>query len=383
MRRRLKLFCCIVVTLLAFITTAIVYDDMPSVSVTAVAEIAEPKPTLEPGEPVVLEESRDWTGISLVSVPVQIPDMTLTDGQKYPEPLVASDSKNLLIVASDPSAWNFDTIMVVSFSESLRETRVISFPRDLHIRYGQWVRDRLEAVQPGLIDQAGMAKINAAHAIGDKIAYKDGYGRFDKPYVDFLADLIEETCDIRVDDFFYVRNKGFRNIVDYFGGVTLTVPVFMNYDDPYQDLHIHLEKGRQHLNGDQAEQFVRFRQGFDEAGVFQNYGDLFRKQNQTAFVKAFIAQNLTLANLARIGPITEFVSGNLVTSLKDWNRIVDYGALAEAMVNEDWPVVAQELKLHDANEHGLSYVAFDEVIEDESTNPGTIENDPTGNEAEQ
>lgn len=364
MNARMKSVLCMAATVLIVIATLIVYDDMPrAVAAGPVAPAPSASASPVPGEAASTEAAQDWIGISLVSVPMQIPDMTLTDGQQYPKPLVAEDAKNILIVASDPSAWNFDTILVISFSESERQTRVISFPRDLHVRYGEWVRERLESVAPGLIDQAGMAKINAAHAIGDKISYKDGYGRFSKPYIDFLADLVEEVFDIRADDFLYVRNKGFRNIVDYFGGVTLSVPVHMQYDDPYQDLHILLNKGRQHLNGDQAEQFVRFRQGFDEAGVYHNYGDLFRKQNQTAFVKAFLTQNLTLANVAKIGPISEYVSQNVITSIREWDQIVDYGALAEAMVSEEWPVVAEELALREANEDGLSYVSFEGVEE--------------------
>ena len=39
----------------------------------------------------------------------------------------------------------------------------------------------------------------------------------------------------------------------------------MKYDDPVQDLHINLKKGNQHLNGEQAEQVVRYRSGYANA----------------------------------------------------------------------------------------------------------------------
>ena len=36
-------------------------------------------------------------------------------------------------------------------------------------------------------------------------------------------------------------------LVDAVGGVTFDVPLDMSYDDPTQDLHIHISKGFQHL----------------------------------------------------------------------------------------------------------------------------------------
>ncbi len=37
------------------------------------------------------------------------------------------------------------------------------------------------------------------------------------------------------------------------------VPIDMKYDDPTQDLHIDLKAGVQKLNGDKAEQLLRWR----------------------------------------------------------------------------------------------------------------------------
>ena len=50
-------------------------------------------------------------------------------------------------------------------------------------------------------------------------------------------------------------------IVDAMGGVWFDVPRKMDYEDPYQDLSIHLDKGYQLLNGEQAMGVVRFRDG--------------------------------------------------------------------------------------------------------------------------
>ena len=54
--------------------------------------------------------------------------------------------------------------------------------------------------------------------------------------------------------------NGFRNIIDAIGGVEFDVPIRMFYNDPEQNLHIDLQKGKQLLNGKKAEMLVRFRQ---------------------------------------------------------------------------------------------------------------------------
>ena len=124
-------------------------------------------------------------------------------------------------------------------------------------------------------------------------------GRFEALHR-FLCDIIKEIFGIHIDDYAYVKVQGVRNIVEYFGGVYINVPILMNYVDPVQNLDIYIEPGYQRLNGKQAEGFLRFRQGWNEHGVMINHGDIFRKKNQIAFMQAFIKQKVTLSNLARI-----------------------------------------------------------------------------------
>ncbi len=306
----------------------------------------EPSASREP-EPVFIEE-------------------TLTSGQHYVERLVAEDSTNLLICAPDPSAWNMDTIVIASISQHSGAVSLISLPRDVYIQYSDSLEESVDAAFPGLLDEPGMRKINAAHAIGDKLKYKAGAGRFDRPYIEFLADVIEEVFAIRVDDYVYLQTRGFRRIVDYFGGVTINVPIRMLYQDPFQDLSIDLQPGIQLLDGTQAENFVRFRQGYDDEGNFTNYGDLFRKENQSRFLKAFLQQHLTLRNLTRLSDISEFVGRNVITSVKGWERIVAYGALAEKAVADKYPIETVKLRMRDAHIDGLSYVVIETTAADEA-----------------
>ena len=83
---------------------------------------------------------------------------------------------------------------------------------------------------------------------------------------ELLADTVSEQLGIPVDFTVSVDLKGFEALVDAIGGVDFEVPVDMDYDDPYQDLHIHFSKGMQHLNGQEAMEVVRFRHNNDGSG---------------------------------------------------------------------------------------------------------------------
>ena len=81
----------------------------------------------------------------------------------------------------------------------------------------------------------------------------------------------------------------------------------MHYDDPYQDLHIHLNKGFQHFDGKMAEGVVRFR------ATYAN-GDEGRIEMQQAFLKAIFEQKLTPQYLARAPQIINEVYENVKTN---------------------------------------------------------------------
>ena len=58
-----------------------------------------------------------------------------------------------------------------------------------------------------------------------------------------------------------IDNQALIKLVDVVGGVDFYVPMDMKYDDPSQDLYINLKEGQQTLNGDKAEQLLRYRHG--------------------------------------------------------------------------------------------------------------------------
>ena len=136
---------------------------------------------------------------------------------------------------------------------------------------------------------------------------------------ELLMSQIENLLGVPVDFYVTVNLKGFIALVDQIDGEDIDIPINMDYDDPYQDLHIHFTKGPRHLNGQEAMEVVRFRHNNDGTG----YGteDIGRIVNQQAFLKAVAKQLLQIGNVKNIPALvdifytyvkTDLTTGNLV-----------------------------------------------------------------------
>ena len=128
-----------------------------------------------------------------------------------------------------------------------------------------------------------------------------------------LAETVRDQLGIPVDYTVSVDLQGFAALVNAIGGVDFEVPIDMNYDDPYQDLHIHFSAGMQHLTGEEALKVVRFRHNNDGSG----YGseDIGRMQTQQNFLKAVAQQTLTVGNLDKIDEFVKIFNSYVETDL--------------------------------------------------------------------
>ncbi|RYD07038.1 hypothetical protein N752_00215 [Desulforamulus aquiferis] len=92
---------------------------------------------------------------------------------------------------------------------------------------------------------------------------------------------VSDLVGVDIDNYVVTNVRGFRDIVDVIGGVTLDVEKRMYYYDPFDepDLRkIDLQPGVQKLDGNKALQYVRFRS--------DALGDVTRTERQQKFLKA-------------------------------------------------------------------------------------------------
>ena len=203
---------------------------------------------------------------------------------------------NFLLVGYDKAAGLTDVNMIAQFDVNTGKVSIVQLPRDTYARYNENGRYK---------------KINGAF----------GYFKRD---LEGLANYFEETLCIKIDFYASIDLAAFRNIVDIIGGVPMYVPRDMEYDDPEQDLYINLKKGFQTLNGEQAEQFVRFRKGYIQADIGRTNA---QKIFMTAFVKQFKAK-VSVSTLTQIG-------GQMLKYAKTNMTLNDFVYFAKAALSID------------------------------------------------
>ncbi|MCX7711391.1 MAG: LCP family protein [Clostridia bacterium] len=287
----------------------------------------EEKPMTKETEAIHLPQAAVTTGDALQE---DKSDKRVTACSSYSEKLVEEGSRNILILGEDARNKLYDTIGIVSVDSKNKKVAIIMLPRDMYVDYSKSVCDFLQA--QGKANEVGIYKLNATHYIGAIIGYN---GKFSSNSISFLAQVIKEKFSIEVDEYVKVNTDGFNQVVNLFGGVEVNVPYDMNYDDPTQDLSIHIAKGKQRLDGKRAEGFVRFRQGYKEDGT---RFDVDRKSNQLAFLNAFIKQHGTVANVDKVPRLLKTLDRNIKHSLDVGDVLLTYIGLSKDIINGKYSI---------------------------------------------
>ena len=183
---------------------------------------------------------------------------------------------NFVLLGKDVDSGNTDSIIVVSFDIPNRKVGMISIPRDTAV-------ERTWRKNP---------KINGAF-----------YGAGP----DVLKEEIEHTFGIPIDYYVLVDLEGFIALVDELGGVELDIPLDMNYDDPYQNLHIHFTKGVHKVDGQGAMEAVRYRHDNEDSPNYranQWYSDVQRGEMQRQLLTQLAKKVVSWNSVTRV---TEFI----------------------------------------------------------------------------
>lgn len=139
------------------------------------------------------------------------------------------------------------------------------------------------------------------------------------------VDAVNELTGLNLQYYAIVQTEALIELVDAIGPIEYYVPTDMNYDDTSQDLHIHFEEGLQEIDGQEAEELLRFRKNNDGTSFPSEYGDndIGRMRNQREFITAVIEQTVKLENITKLGSIIDIASRNLITNL-NFDVLKDY-----------------------------------------------------------
>ncbi|MBO0794955.1 MAG: LCP family protein [Ktedonobacteraceae bacterium] len=207
-------------------------------------------------------------------------------------------SWNILLLGSDnDQKFSFPAVltqvmMIVHIDTQDDSVSMVSIPRD------SWVA----------VPDAGMHKIDQAFLLG-----ASGGGGFEGG-VRLARATVEKAFGITIDRYAWVGLDGFAKVIDTLGGVDVDVThpiVDDNYpndtgagahpNDPYSFKRVYIAAGPQHLNGEEALEYVRSRHA-------DQIGDIGRTQRQQQVLEA-LKQKLTLSSIVN----------NLPTLIKDLN----------------------------------------------------------------
>lgn len=201
---------------------------------------------------------------------------------------------NFLLIGVDADGTRSDTIMLFCYDGYSNRINILSFPRDTIVETGGWKQ-----------------KLNAAIGVGIQKAKS---GKDQEPEEELIR-LIKKMSGLPIHYSLTVNFDGFKEIIDALGGVDFNVPYNMNYDDPAQDLHIHLKAGQQHLDGQAAHDFVRFRHNNDGSAPGEYVmGDEGRIYWQQEFMKELYRQKVNAQLFANLREIFEIIAKNVKTN---------------------------------------------------------------------
>lgn len=209
-----------------------------------------------------------------------------------------------------------DTMLLLRFDPAQGKLTVLSIPRDTQ----------------AYVEGHGLKKINEANSDGGPA---------------LAAETVSNLLDgVAIDRYVRVNVQGIEKLVDALGGVTVYVPKDMKYNDFSQHFYINLKAGKQHLDGEKAVQYLRFR--YDE------YGDIGRVQRQQTLMRAVIEQALKPQTLLKIPDILKVTQDHIDTNLT-LEELLALAGFASQTQRSDVQMLMLPGEFNGDGRHGVSY----------------------------
>ncbi len=257
------------------------------------------KPSTDPGEDLPFStDTADGPGadtqLGTPSTGDKTPETSGGETVAGPEYKERKDVFNFLLIGYDRAANLADVIMLMHYDVNAGKVAIMQLPRDTYFA-GDSNKPSLNVQFAAYYNRAFNAREKNPAAIAAE---------------KFAQDLEQNLC-INIHYTAVMDLDGFVDIVNAIDGVDLYIPYDMKYEDPEQNLYINFKKGQTHLNGKDAEKFVRFREGFIQA-------DIGRGNAQKLFLAAFIdkAKNsISITNVSLLSSLVSEIISNLTTDV--------------------------------------------------------------------
>lgn len=247
---------------------------------------------------------------------------------------------NILLIGVDEGGVRSDTIILASIDGYSDRVSLLSVPRDTRIEVNGSVQ-KINAVMAiaeanSTPSPSPIAEENSEPAQEpDDEATTPSTLSTTSGYEEVLIEEIKQITGLPIHYFITVDFDGFIDLVDALDGIDFNVPYDMDYDDPAQNLSIHLTAGQQHLDGKHAHDFVRFRHNNDGSAPGEYVmGDEGRMYWQQEFIKELMRQKLNPTYLSRIDDVYEVFQNNVRTNLTFTELVRNLNAIMKINIDD-------------------------------------------------
>ena len=220
---------------------------------------------------------------------------------------------------SKVTAFNADSLMLVTFNPKTYNATILSIPRDTYTNIT-------------CLSNSPKSKITHSGWHGESCVVK----------------TVGSLMDIDIDYYVKINFTGVVNLVDAINGVEIDVPYSFCEQNSNRDWGkdtVYVKKGLQVLNGEQALALSRNRHPNPECGSeWANYNsnDFIRGQNQQLVMNAMLNKIIKSADLNKVRSLLNIVDKNVDTNINTNKMLSYYSIIKELAVNSDDNVISFE-----------------------------------------
>lgn len=221
-----------------------------------------------------------------------------TDEKVAPEQSAKVKPLTMLLMGTDyrPETGTYltDVMMVIAMNPETKSATVVSLPRDTLVELKGYKANKLNHFYPNFLVQEKKTGITAKYE---------------------MKTMMGKYFDLNMDYVTVVNFQGFRDVVDSLGGIDVTVDADMCYKDTADKTNINLKKGPQHLSGEEALGYVRYRKS-NCSPKTKASDDFDRNRRQNEVLHALIDQAKSLDGVLGAGKVIQSVGKNMETDLE-------------------------------------------------------------------
>lgn len=241
------------------------------------------------------------------------------------------------------SAFNGDSLMLITFNPTTLNTTILSIPRD-------------SFVPIACVSGNPRSKITHAASYGQQC----------------MIDTIQNYTGIHIDYYVKMNFKGVVKLVDTLGGVDIDVPFAFceqNSNREWGENTIYVEKGFQTLNGEQALAFARHREDvwsrhfcpkkYIGQGIVN---DFVRGQHQQLVVRALLNKLKSVRSLDTLYQLLDTVSNSMETNMTTSQILSLYNVGKDILAKSSGENVEDLLGIHKLYLSGADATIYDPLV---------------------